>query len=203
MRDRQNLSFIAVPSSSRGTAVPVGAAWRALSALLVAGWLAWSPPAAGAGTIEPWTGGPTPPLTLKDLDGREWRLADFRGRVVLVNFWATWCAPCVAEMPSLQRLRDRLAPQGLEVLAVNFQENAARIRPFVERLEFTVPVLRDHDGSASRAWGVRVYPTTFIVGPDQRIVMVAIGEIDWADPAIVQRLRALTGASTTRSASTR
>jgi peroxiredoxin len=106
-------------------------------------------------------------------------------------------------MPSLQRLRDRLAPQGLEVLAVNFQENAARIRPFVERLHFTVPVLRDHDGSASRAWGVRVYPTTFIVGPDQRIVMVAIGEIDWSDPAIVRRLRALTGSSTTRSASAR
>ena len=197
---RQNLRFIATPSSKVGAVPAVGAGWRALPALLLAAFLAWTPPAVRAGTIEPWTGGATPSLALDDLGGRAVRLADFRGRVVLVNFWATWCAPCVAEMPSLQRLRDRLAPQGLEVLAVNLQENAARIRPFVERLGFTVPVLRDHDGSVSRAWGVRVYPTTFVVGPDQRIVMVAIGEIDWTDPAIVQRLRALTGSSMTRTA---
>ena len=67
---------------------------------------------------------------LNDLDGRAVRLGDFRGRLVLVHFWATWCVPCVEELPALQRLATRLAPQGLEVIAVNAQENAARIRPF-------------------------------------------------------------------------
>ncbi len=88
---------------------------------------------------------------------------------MIVNFWATWCAPCVAEMPALQRLRDRLAATGVEVIAVNFQENAARIRPFVEQAGLTFPVVRDHDGTLRAAWKVNVFPASFVVAPDQRI----------------------------------
>src|SRR4029453_2041043 len=93
-----------------------------------------APLAHGMGTLEPWTGGATPGLTLKNLAGKDVHLDDFRGRTVIVNFWATWCTPCVEEMPSLQRLRDRMAPDGGEWIAVNLQENAARIEPFIERL---------------------------------------------------------------------
>jgi peroxiredoxin len=92
-------------------------------------------------------------------------------------------------MPSLERLRAALATEGLEVLAVNLQENAARIRPFAERLGLSMPMLRDHDGSARSAWGVRVFPTTFVVGPDQRIALVAVGEIEWERPEVVARIR--------------
>ncbi len=141
--------------------------------------------------LVPWTGGATPPLRLKSLAGQEIALADFRGRTVLVNFWATWCTPCVAEMPALQRLRDRLASYGVEVIAVNYQENAARIAPFVERARIDLPIVRDHDGSVRTAWKVTVFPTTFVVGPDQRIAWVATGEVDWDDSRVESRILSL------------
>ena len=146
-----------------------------------------SPAAAPA----PWPGGPTPPLVLKDLDGREVRLDAFRGRTVVVNFWATWCAPCVEEMPSLMRLREKFAPQGLEVIAVNFQENAARIKPFLMRNGLDFPVVRDHDGSARTAWGVNVFPSSFVIGPDQKVAFVVVGEADWSGPTIEPRIRSI------------
>jgi peroxiredoxin len=145
--------------------------------------------ASSAGTLAKGSGESAPPLVLRDIDGREVRLESFRGRTVVVNFWATWCAPCVAEMPSLERLRERLRADGLEVLAVNLQENAARIRPFAERLGLSMPMLRDHDGSVRTAWNVSVFPTTFVVGPDQRIAHIAIGEIEWDAPAVVAKIR--------------
>ncbi|MFO1314477.1 MAG: TlpA disulfide reductase family protein [Burkholderiales bacterium] len=147
--------------------------------------------AAVAAGLEPWTGGATPPLALKTLAGTPFVLADQRGRTVIVNFWATWCAPCVAEMPALQRLADRLAPRGVVAVAVNFQENAARIAPFVERLGVTLPVVRDHDGTVRAAWNVGVFPTTFVVGPDQRIAWVARGDVDWDDPQVESRIASL------------
>jgi peroxiredoxin len=147
--------------------------------------------ATAAGKLAAGTGEPAPPLVLRDLDGREIRLEAFRGRTVVVNFWATWCAPCVAEMPSLSRLRERLAGSGVEVIGVNLQENAARIRPFAESLGLDFPIVRDHDGAASRTWGARVFPTTFVVGPDQRIALVAVGEIDWDAPEIESRVLAV------------
>jgi thiol-disulfide isomerase/thioredoxin len=150
-----------------------------------------APVAHAMGVLEPWTGGSTPALSLKNLAGKDVGLGDYSGRTVIVNFWATWCEPCVAEMPSLQRLRDRMAPDGLEVIAVNLQENAARIQPYIERLGVTFPVVRDHDGSARTAWGVGVFPTSFVVGPDQRIAWWVKGEIDWDDARVESRLRSL------------
>jgi peroxiredoxin len=152
-------------------------------------------PAHAAGKLTAGSGEPAPPLALRNLDGGEVRLDSFRGRTVVVNFWATWCAPCVAEMPSLARLRAKLAPDGVEVLGVNLQENAARIRPFAQRLGLKFPIVRDHDGAVTKAWGARVFPTTFVVGPDQRIALVAIGDIDWDAPDVEARIRAIAGKS--------
>jgi thiol-disulfide isomerase/thioredoxin len=139
---------------------------------------------------KPWDG-PTPDLRARTLEGRELRLPDYAGRTVLVNFWATWCVPCVAEMPSLERLRRKLAPERVEVVAVNFQENAARIQPFVERLGVTFPIVRDHDGTLRTAWRVGVFPSTYVIGPDQRVRFVAVGEVDWDNPDVESRIRAL------------
>ncbi len=139
----------------------------------------------------PWTGGATPALAARTLDGREWKLADFRGRTVIVNFWATWCVPCVVEMPSLSRLRERLAPAGVEVVTVNFQENVARIEAFQKQYNVTLPVVRDPDGTLRRAWQVNVFPTSFVIGPDQRIALRAVGEVDWDDSRVESRVRAL------------
>lgn len=142
----------------------------------------------GAATLAPWPGGPTPELRGRTLAGQPFDLAQRKGRVVLVNFWATWCAPCVAEMPSLHRLGEKL---GVEAIAVNFQENAARIQPFLERLGIAMPVMRDHDGSVRAAWKVNVFPSTFVIAPDGSIALVATGEVDWDDPAIAAKIAAL------------
>ncbi len=187
------MSCTSIPAGlARAARLPRAGRWIVTAAL--AAYAALAPVAASE--LLPWPGGATPALALKDLDGRVVRLADFRGRPVLVHFWATWCAPCIEELPSLQRLADRLAPQGLEILAVNERENVARILPFAERLGLTLRIVRDHDGSARDAWGVRVFPSTFVVGPDGHIALAAIGAVDWDDNAVESRLRALlTGGS--------
>jgi thiol-disulfide isomerase/thioredoxin len=158
--------------------------------VLAASLLAAALPAQGEPLV-PWTGGETPELAARTLDGRDWKLADLRGRTVIVNFWATWCVPCVVEMPSLARLRDRLAAAGVEVMTVNFQENPARIEAFFKQHNLALPVVRDHDGNLRRAWQVNVFPSSFVVGPDQRVALKAVGEVDWDDPQVESRIRAL------------
>jgi thiol-disulfide isomerase/thioredoxin len=96
----------------------------------------------GADGLLPWTGGQTPPINLKSLSGQPLTLDGYGGQVIVIHFWATWCAPCVAEMPSLQRMRDKLEPSGVEIIGVNLQENAARINAFVEQLGITFPIAR-------------------------------------------------------------
>lgn len=138
---------------------------------------------AGA-TPQAWAGGATPPLSLPDLSGRTVSLADFRGKVVLVNFWATWCEPCRDEMPAFERLRASLAGRPFEVIAVNLAEPEARIRAFIEKVPMPFPVLLDRDMAAAKAWGARVLPATYVVGPDGRIRYHHRGELDWSkDPA--------------------
>jgi thiol-disulfide isomerase/thioredoxin len=140
---------------------------------------------AGVAAVElkPWAGGATPPLALDDLAGRRHDLADYRGKVVLVNFWATWCEPCRAEMPSIDRLRRSLQGRPFEVLAVNLAEPLSRIEKYVATLPLGFPLLRDRDNSTSKAWKARMLPASYLVGRDGRIRYVAYGELDWSsDP---------------------
>jgi thiol-disulfide isomerase/thioredoxin len=147
--------------------------------------------AAGAAELKPWTGGATPPLVLQDLNGRTHRLADYRGKVVLVNFWATWCEPCRDEMPSIERLRQSLAGKPFEVLAVNIGEPLGRIERFLEKMPLGFPVLLDRDSGAAKAWKARVVPATFLVGPDSRIRYVHYGELDWSSEPVRKRVAEL------------
>ena len=147
------------------------------------GWRsAWAQPAPQK---RPWAKGvPTPALQLPDDAGRTWRLADQRGQVVVLNFWASWCEPCRAELPSLELLAARHEAQGLRVMTVNFRETDAALRRFAERQPLSLPILRDVDGAAARAFGVRIFPTTLVVGRDGRVLFSVVGEADWtADPA--------------------
>jgi peroxiredoxin len=135
---------------------------------------------AGAQELRPWKGGATPPLALQDLEGRRHQLAEYRGKVVLVNFWATWCEPCREEMPSMNRLRAALAGRSFEVLAINLGESETRIRRFMEQVPLDFAVLLDRDTSAAKTWKARILPASFLVGADGRIRYSVLGEIDWS-----------------------
>jgi peroxiredoxin len=134
--------------------------------------------------LRPWSGGATPPLALQDLEGRVHRLEDYRGKVVLINFWATWCEPCREEMPSIGRLKASLAGRPFEVLAVNLAEPETRIRAFIEKVPMSFPVLLDRDMAVAKAWGARVLPATYLVGPDGRIRYSYRGELDWSQESV-------------------
>lgn len=130
---------------------------------------------------------PTPPLALPRYgsdrsdgsDGALWRLADLRGRPVLLNFWASWCEPCRNEMPALELFAEAMRDRGLVVVAINHRETDAAIARFMQAMSFDLPVLRDVDGAASRAFGVRAFPTSVLIGRDGRAKLSLIGEVDW------------------------
>jgi peroxiredoxin len=138
--------------------------------------------------LKPWEGVVTPPLELDDLDGKTHRLADYRGKVVLVNFWATWCAPCRDEMPSIERLRNALGGRPFAVLAVNVGETERKAREFLEKMPLGFTILLDPGMQVSRAWGARVLPASFVLGPNGAIRYNYFGELDWARDDVVQTL---------------
>jgi cytochrome c biogenesis protein CcmG, thiol:disulfide interchange protein DsbE len=157
----------------------------ALLAVLIAG-------GTSAAELKPWTGKAAPPdLVLKDLAGHEHRLSDYRGKVVLVNFWATWCEPCREEMPSMQRLQEHLAGRPFAILAVDFGEGDARIKAFLDKLPLKFTVLLDRDGAAAHAWSVRVLPVSFVIDADQKIRYAVTGDAQWDSPTVEQAVRRL------------
>jgi thiol-disulfide isomerase/thioredoxin len=129
-----------------------------------------------------------PALELRDMQGRTHRLSDYRGKVVLVNFWATWCEPCRAEMPSLDRLRQRLNAGGKErlaVLAVNHGENEVQIGSFLAQQRLGLTILVDSFGNAWSAWKPGLLPASFLIGPDGTLRYRVLGELDWSGPEAV------------------
>ena len=147
--------------------------------------------AAAAADLKVWAGGPPPALALKDLDGGSHRLSDYRGRVVLVNFWATWCGPCRDEMPSIQELKDKLAGKPFVVLAVNLDEPESRIRKFLSQMKLDFTILLDPERKAARAWRARILPASYVIGPDGRIRYTLVGEINWGHEHVVSRIAEL------------
>lgn len=146
---------------------------------------------AHAADLKLWTGGPAPALALNDLDGRLHRLADYRGKVVLINFWATWCGPCRDEMPSIQALKDKLRGRPFAVLAVNLDEPESRIRKFLSQMKVDFTVLLDPERPTAKAWGARILPASYIIGPDGRIRYTLVGEINWDNEHVVARISEL------------
>jgi thiol-disulfide isomerase/thioredoxin len=145
-----------------------------------------APAPARAAQLTPWTGDAPPELSLKDLSGTQHDLAQYRGKVVLLNFWATWCEPCRAEMPSMERLRKRYADAPFVVLAVNVDEPEQRIRAFLKRVPLGFTVLADPGMRVTRAWNARVLPASFLIGRDGRIRYSARGDLDWSSDAVAR-----------------
>ena len=148
---------------------------------LGAGWIIISAPPPGSVTggqiPAPSTGFLAPDFELEDRNGQRVRLSDLRGQPVLVNFWASWCPPCQAEMPAMQQVHEAYAEQGYVVLAVNttYQDSEAKALAFLQERGLTFPVLFDRDGEASRLYEVRSMPTTFFIDRQGIIREVVIG----------------------------
>jgi thiol-disulfide isomerase/thioredoxin len=137
--------------------------------------------AADAYEVKRWPAGlATPAFEAIDLDGKTWRLADLRGRAVVINFWASWCEPCRAEMPTLQQLAEIYGPDKLTVLAINYKEPVAKAAQFARSTGMSLPVLLDPTGDITRAWEVRVFPSTMLIGADGKARLRVRGEVDWS-----------------------
>ena len=132
--------------------------------------------------VTPWAG-PLAALDLLDITGKRWRAADLQGRPALLNFWASWCEPCRAEMPSLQALAELYGPDKLLVLAINFKEAPARAIRFAQTTGVTVPVLLDAQGRLAAQWGMKVFPTTLLIDSRGRPRSRVQGEVDWTGKA--------------------
>ena len=137
-------------------------------------------------------GSPAPDFSLPRLGSSEpLRLADLRGRVVLVNFWATWCRPCEEEMPAMQRLYEALAGTGFEILAISVDEDPALVESFRDRLGLTFPILLDPEQRVAHRWQTYRFPETLLVGRDGEIVERYVGPKEWDAVAYVDRIRRL------------
>ena len=130
---------------------------------------------------------------LADLAGESHSLQNYRGSVVFLNFWATWCGPCRTEMPDLQELHDELDDQAnFAMLAINLQEDAAQVRRFAGELELSFQILLDSSGETSAAYGARTLPMSYIIGKDGAILARIIGVREWSAPEFADLFRALT-----------
>jgi thiol-disulfide isomerase/thioredoxin len=137
--------------------------------------------AAAETEIKAWSGKATPPLASTDLTGRSVDLKDLRGRVVLVNFWATWCEPCRDEMPALERLQGKLRDKPFDILAVNYGESSTKIADFLRKEGLSLPVLLDPEKEAAGAWNAKGLPMTFLVDARGRVRYWVFGEKDWSE----------------------
>ena len=142
--------------------------------------------------LKPFKGNRTPSeITLLDATGLRHVYKDFRGQVTLVNFWATWCPPCLQEIPSLNRLVRKMQGKPLRLVSIDFGEPQKNVTDFLKKVQVDFPVLLDSDGSISNAWKVVVLPSTFVIGKDGRIVYGINASIEWDSPEIIALLNKL------------
>lgn len=136
--------------------------------------------------MEPVSGEPAAEnFTLQAIDGTSVRLDNYRDRFVLLNFWATWCAPCRKEMPALDNLHKKLNSDGLEVIGVHVGPSLDEIKRFLGQVPVEFTILVDQDMVLAN-WGVMGLPTTFLINPEGRIVYRAVGEREWDSARMIQ-----------------
>ncbi len=136
---------------------------------------------------------PAPELKAQDLTGATRTLADYRGKVVLLNFWASWCPPCLREMPSMERLRVKMGGRALAIVALDSAETPEEVRAYLSRMELGFPILLDPDGSNTKRWKVFALPTTFLLDAQGRVRYVLTGPTEWDEGEafeVIESLRA-------------
>jgi len=133
-----------------------------------------------------------PDLTFPGIDGVEVSLSDFKGKVVLVNIWATWCKPCVDEMPSMEKLYKKFKRKDFEILAVSIDEGGRdTVAPFMNQYNLTFPALMDSKGTVRSLYGVTGVPESFIIDKNGILAKKIIGATDWATPEVFRFFREL------------
>jgi peroxiredoxin len=150
-----------------------------------------SPAAADSSVLRPWTEGPLPSFNLDDLRGAPRHLQDFKGKTVLLHFFATWCEPCVREITSLQKLTSIARDKPLTIVAIDVAEVDLRVRAFFEKLPVDFPVLLDRDRAVTRAWKVSALPSTFVLTPDLTPRLFVEGDLDWSQPGVLATIETL------------
>jgi thiol-disulfide isomerase/thioredoxin len=129
---------------------------------------------------------PAADFTLQTLGGEEVSLFDYEGKLVFLNFWATWCPPCRAEMPSMERVYNKLPSDSFVILAVNVNEPKEDVQSFMDEHGYTFPVLLDSDGRVSSIYQVEGIPTTWLIGPDTTVVGRLVGTTEWDTPEMLE-----------------
>ena len=132
-------------------------------------------------------------LKLTDINGRTHELSEYKGKVVLVNFWATWCPPCRAEMPSMQRLKQKMAGKPFAIVAIDMAESPQQIRAFTQQMQPPIDftILLDKDGRALKDWKVFVFPTSYIIDAQGKIRYSLLGSTEWDEAATVKTIEGL------------
>ncbi|MBN2736374.1 MAG: TlpA family protein disulfide reductase [Spirochaetales bacterium] len=121
---------------------------------------------------------------LKNLKGQPVKLSDQKGKVVLLNFWATWCGPCRSEMPSMEKLYQKYRSSGFEILAVDLQEAAETVSEFAKEQGYSFPILLDTTGEQAQAYGARGIPTSYLIDKQGYIVAGIVGATEWFTPSV-------------------
>jgi len=127
----------------------------------------------------------------RTVDNREMSLRSLQGKVVVLNFWATWCLECRPEMPGFERLHREFSARGLAVIGINAREGSAAIREYAKELGLTFPLLLDDSGKINSSYGVIGLPTTFLIGRDGRAIALAVGPRDWSGNPSRELIRSL------------
>ncbi|HTG80913.1 MAG TPA: TlpA disulfide reductase family protein [Geobacteraceae bacterium] len=132
-------------------------------------------------------GNPAPAFTLKDLDGREVKLADLKGKVVIVNFWATWCPPCREEIPSMMQLNQAMAGKPFQMLAISINEGGAQeVQAYFKQSGNSLPALLDPTQQVAKRYGVTGVPESFVIDRNGVILKKVVGGVNWSDPAAIK-----------------
>ncbi len=131
------------------------------------------------------------PIKLKNAYGKTIVKNSYKGQVTIINFWATWCPPCVQEIPSLNRLKQKMAGLSFELISINYAEDKKTILDFMKKVKVDFPVLLDQDGSFAKKWNVITYPSTFVINKEGKIIYGVNAAIEWDNPEFIKKLKSL------------
>lgn len=143
--------------------------------------------------LKPYQGEVLPDFTLSDMRGTRHTLSDYRGKVMMVNYWATYCGPCIKEIPSMRRLKEKLSDKPFDILAINMAETKSDVEAFMQRhkIEVNFPILLDEEGAVLEQWMVSAVPTTFIIDPAGTIRYALYGGLEWDNDEVVNTIKKL------------